>query len=82
MSTEKQNFDKGQILHFGLRARQTFLPCHIKIWLTSLKYSWGIILIKSCSIFVGSVLLVRPNLVEILFTWVSTAIPTWNIESF
>ena len=42
----------------------------------------GIILSKSCSILLGSLFKERPNLLEILFACVSTAIPNRTIKCF
>src|SRR5208337_2723181 len=73
--TRPQRWNTGHLLHHGDRGLHVLLPCVTRSGLYSLQYSCGRMSRKSLSVSSGVLVLTAPSLLEMRWTWVSTAMP-------
>ena len=66
----------------GFLAKQRRRPCQISQWLSKVHCSRGNNLMRSRSIFMGSMFLVRPRRAPTRETWVSTTTPSAMSKAF
>src|ERR1700730_17885356 len=76
LSAAWQIFSSRQSTHLGLRAKHNLRPCQMSWWANRIHLSQGIIRIRSCSIFCGSVSFVSSRRRARRVTWVSTTTPS------
>src|SRR5581483_11642589 len=70
----------GHCAHLGERATQSLRPCQISWCENKVHRSWGIIAIRSCSIFFGSSCFVSSRRRDKRCTCVSTTTPSFRLN--